>query len=449
MPISENLTLFKSPPFGKRAYAVGWAVALALGAALFGGGTLAGEPAPIDGLSAAEAVRFAEGRALFATSWLAPAWTDRPFDGLGPTFNARACLSCHPESGRGGAPAPGRPLTTVLLKLGIDRAAGQDLAPHPAYGRQLNPRAVPGVPPEGQAFVEYRATEATLADGTRLSLRQPAYAFFRLAFGPLGDATVLSPRIAPALAGLGLLEAVPEARIRARADPHDRNGDGISGRARLVEDPETGVRKLGRFGWKAAQPSLRAQAAAAFHQDMGVTTPLHPDENCPDPQIFCLSAEEDPHPDANADMLDAVTLYTQALPAPRADGLRNDDGARAFRDAGCAACHTPLLETGPHPLAALSGRRVAAYTDLLLHDMGPGLADRRGDGAVADREWRTPPLWGLQQGDAVPFLLHDGRARGFAEAILWHGGEGAAAREAFRAMPDATRMALLAFLRSL
>ena len=404
--------------------------------------------ARLDGLGGAEEILHREGKALFETRW-EPAGADPVrFGGLGPTFNARACVECHPAAGRGAPAEPGRPLTTVLLRLSAPGAP--TTRPHPAYGVQLNSLAAAGIPAEGRAYVDYGPRRGAFLDGARYTLQRPAYGLFRLAFGQLEDEVQISARLAPSLRGLGLLEAVPEPAILALADPEDRDGDGISGRAHWRTGPD-GARRLGRFGWRAGRTSLRRQTAHALLHDMGITTSLFLRENCPPAQRLCAAAPSAGTPEASDAELDALAFYVGTL-APPIVGPGAERGRGLFSEAGCGACHRPRLETAAHPVAALSQRAFAPYTDLLLHDMGDGLADRRMDGTLANREWRTAPLWGLAGLAATGgglALLHDGRARTIAEAILWHGGEAEAAREAFRAMPRGDRDALLAFLRGL
>lgn len=376
--------------------------------------------------AAAADLEFAVGKALFDRIWTtAPASTDAT-DGLGPLFNARSCATCHPGAGRagfsetadGGIDGPG-----LVLHLG-----SPDGAADPAYGRQVQIFAVQGLAVEGR--LQRMASGAVrLADGR---------------FGPLAPQTGQSGRLAPDLHGLGLLERVPAEAIRAWEDPDDRDGDGISGRANLVYGAD-GAPKLGRFGWKAGKPSLRLQSAAAMNLDIGLSNPDYPDSygDCVAAQAECRAAPHGASPrfanlEVDGRMLDMVTAFVAGLP-PRAEPKPDAAGAAAFAAAGCAACHRPEL-----PLAG--GGRVVAYTDLLLHDMGPALADGIGDGAASGREWRTPPLWGLRHAGR---FLHDGRARDLAEAIAAHDGEAAAARAAFQALPEHQRQRLLAFLSSL
>jgi CxxC motif-containing protein (DUF1111 family) len=401
---------------------------------------------------------FFVGNSIFNRNWVVAPSSTTGLDGLGPTFNATSCSTCHFKDGRGRPPPPGEPMRSMLVRLSVSGADAVTGGPvgEPSYGGQLQNAAIPGVPVEGRVTIDWEEVPGAYADGTPYSLRRPTYRFEALAFGPLADDTMFSPRVAPATFGLGLLEAIPAADLVAREDAADADGDGISGRANRPWDVAAGRRALGRFGWKANQPSLRQQTAGAMHGDLGVTSSLFPAESCPAPQLECAAAPSGGAPELDENKLDDLTFYGQtlAVPARRDAGdptvLR---GKRLFRAAGCAACHVPRWVTGTHPeVPELSGQTIWPYTDLLLHDMGPELADGRPDFDASGSEWRTPPLWGIGLLGAVnghDDLLHDGRARGLAEAILWHGGEGEAAREAFRAMVAEDRAALLRFLRSL
>ena len=401
---------------------------------------------------------FEVGDSFFTQNWVtAPASTEAR-DGLGPTFNAQSCSSCHTLDGRAQPPAnnddPERGLLFRLSIPGVDPVTGGPL-PDPAYGGQLQDRAILTVPPEGRFLIDYRKIPGEYEDGTPYTLLRPEYSFTDLAFGPTHPDLLVSPRIAPAVFGGGLLEAIPESAILALADPDDADGDGISGRANLVWSVQDEDTRLGRFGWKANVPTLEQQIAGAFHGDIGITSPLFPEENCPAGQTDCQAALNGGTPELPQDRLDKITFYNQTLAVP---AMRDVDdpqvraGARLFLEAGCAACHTPSHTTGQHPVPALSGQVIFPYTDLLLHDMGEGLADGRPDFLAHGQEWRTPPLWGIGLIENVnnhTRLLHDGRARNVAEAILWHDGEGRAAREAFRKMSREEREALLRFLESL
>ena len=295
---------------------------------------------------------------------------------------------------------------------------------------------------------------APTATARRTRCWRPTYRFADLSLGPL-DRAAFSPRVAPAVIGLGLLEAVPAATLEALADPEDTDGDGISGRINIV--PERGQgQAVGRFGWKANVASIREQAAGAFHGDIGLTTSLFPAQNCPAAQADCLAAEAQADPEVSDAFLDKLTTYVRTLAVPVArnfDAPEVQHGERLFRDFGCASCHIPTLQTDDTAaLPELRNQTFHPFTDLLLHDMGEGLADGRPDSGASGSEWRTPPLWGIGLQEKVnrhDRLLHDGRARGVAEAILWHGGEAEASREAFRTAPQEERQALLAFLNAL
>ncbi|MEO1542746.1 MAG: di-heme oxidoredictase family protein, partial [Pseudomonadota bacterium] len=362
---------------------------------------------------------------------------------------------------------------SMLMRLSISPQSEADelrllqrrtnVIPEPTYGGQLQDLATPGQPIEGRIHVTYTERMVTLGDGTLVSLRQPTYRVTDLGFGPLHPDTMLSARVAPQMIGLGLLEAIREADIRANADPDDADGDGISGRTSEVWSREADGIALGRFGWKAGNPTVRQQTADAFSGDMGLSTSLFPKNagDCTDAQTNCLKA---PHgndtvegtPEVTDDMLKLVTFYAQNLAVPARRNLGSPEVSRGkslFAEAGCASCHTPSFVTGQvDGQRHLSHQRIWPYTDLLLHDMGEGLADNRPDGVASGREWRTPPLWGIGLTQVVnghTNFLHDGRARSIEEAILWHGGEAEKARDAYATMSKTERDALIAFVNSL
>ena len=401
---------------------------------------------------------FFVGNALFNRSWVTAPSSTEGSDGLGPVFNARSCSSCHFRDGRGRPPIePDESFVGLLFRLSIpgETANGGPLS-DPAYGGQLNQQAVLGVPAEGRATATYTEMPGMYGDGDPYSLRAPSYDFVDLAFGPLDNEIRVSPRTAPFIFGLGLLEALDDETIVARADPDDRDGDGISGRPNRVWDLRREAAVLGRFGWKANQPTIEQQTAGAFRDDMGLTSTLFPAQNCPPVQSECLAAPTGGDPEVDQRKIDVVTFYTRFLAVPARRDVDNPDvrrGEEVFDRIGCTDCHTATLVTGAVPEAPeLSGQRIHPYSDLLLHDMGPDLADERPDFEADGREWRTPPLWGVGLIATVnrhTLLLHDGRARGFAEAILWHGGEAEPAATAFRTLPRDERAALLRFLESL
>ncbi|MDB4932598.1 MAG: thiol oxidoreductase [Myxococcaceae bacterium] len=410
------------------------------------------------GIDPARMNQFFVGNSFFNSNWVTAPSSTEGRDGLGPTFNASSCSGCHFKDGRGRPPlADDEAFEGLLIRLSVPGAdAHGGSVDEPTYGGQFNHRAVLGVPGEGRAVVRYAEQPGRLADGTAYSLRAPTYTFEGLAFGPMRADVMLSARVAPANFGLGLLESVAEDELLARADPDDRDHDGVSGRPNRVWSVRLARTVLGRFGWKANQPSLEQQNAGAFVGDLGVTSELFPDQNCPEAQPACRAAPSGGAPEIDAEKLAAVTLYTQTLAVParrHADDATALRGADLFDSAGCTACHAPTLRTGERAvLPELAGQTFHPYTDLLLHDMGAGLADGRPDFLADGQEWRTPPLWGIglvQTVNRHTFFLHDGRARSLVEAILWHGGEAQASRDRFAQLSAADRAALVRFLESL
>ncbi|MCB9538262.1 MAG: c-type cytochrome [Myxococcales bacterium] len=418
---------------------------------------------PATNISPDDEALFYAGNSFFNQAWVeAPASTGRR-DGLGPLFNARSCAACHLRDGRGAPPATSdEPFLGLLLRLsvpGTDAVGGP--APDPVYGGQLQPFALPDVAAEASPRVTWATVEGAYADGTPYTLAAPTYHLDDPAYGPFADDLRVSPRVAPQIIGLGLLEAIPDARLEALADPDDADGDGISGRPNRVWDVTHAALRIGRFGWKGDQPSVRQQVAGAFLGDMGITSPVFPEGECTDAQADCKarprgSETGDSATDIDPDAFERTVLYSRMLAVPirrKADDPQVRRGGALFTEAGCAACHVPDHRTAKDAEpAALADQHIWPYTDLLLHDMGPELSDERPVFVAEGREWRTPPLWGVGLFQAVnghTRLLHDGRADGVAEAILWHGGEGEAAREAFRAMSAEERAALVAFVESL
>ena len=398
---------------------------------------------------------FEVGDSFFNQNWVAAPASTEARDGLGPTMNAQSCSSCHSHDGRGRPPENADdPARGLLLRLSVPGPDGP--VDEPAYGGQLQDRSILGVPFEGRVAITYREVPGKYPDGTGFSLRHPVYGIGDPQFGPVHPNVMISPRVAPATIGMGLLEAVPEERIMALADPDDADDDGISGRANFVWNIREGKLSLGRFGWKANQPSVEQQSAGAFLGDIGITSSLFPDENCPSAQAACTQAPSGGLPEIPDTRLEKVTIYTQTLAVP---AMRNVDdgevkqGARLFVQSQCSVCHTPRHKTGQdHPLEPLRGQTIYPYTDLLLHDMGDGLADNRPDGLANGSEWRTPPLWGIglvQTVNGHTMFLHDGRARSLEEAILWHGGEAKASRDKFMGLTLKERNALIKFLESL
>ena len=397
---------------------------------------------------------FEVGDSFFNQNWVTASASTEARDGLGPTHNALSCSSCHSHDGRGKPlDQPGDPERGLLLRLSVPGTNGP--VDEPRYGGQLQDRSILGVPVEGRIVIDYVEMPGAYPDGSSYSLRQPVYRIEDLAFGPLNPDVMVSPRVAPATIGMGLLEAIPDANILALSDPEDVNEDGTSGRPNYVRDVKTDELTLGRFGWKANQPSVNQQAAAAFLGDIGITSSLFPNENCPAGQEACRQAPNGGEPELPDERLRKVTIYTQTLAVPAMRNIEDEqvEHARLFVQTQCALCHTPRHETGDtHPLAPLRNQVIFPYTDLLLHDMGDGLADHRPDGQASGTEWRTPPLWGIglvQKVNGHTMFLHDGRARSMEEAILWHGGEAEESRGKFMNLTKDERNALIRFLESI
>lgn len=411
---------------------------------------------PMAGLTDTERAHFFRGRALVRQSWVAAPSKDDQVDGLGPLYNRLACISCHPRNGRGRPPeAAGERMLSMLVRLSVPGQDGHGgPRPHPAYGGQLNEEGVPGVPGEGRAELRWHELDAIVTgDGERLPLRRPEIVFSDLAYGPI-DGALTSPRVGQQMVGLGLLDAVPESALRRLAN--EAKPDGVRGRVNRVWNPETGRLEAGRFGYKSNMPTLRVQAAGAFLGDMGITSPAFPTENCTAAQTACRQAPSGGKPELTRQQLEDVEFYLAHLALPE---RRNASDAKVLRgearfvEIGCGACHRPELKTAAQTrFPRLAGQLIRPYTDLLIHDMGEGLADHRPDNRAGGREWRTAPLWGLGRSLAVSETvryLHDGRARSLAEAIIWHGGEAKPARERYVRLPKEEREALEAFLDSL
>jgi CxxC motif-containing protein (DUF1111 family) len=400
---------------------------------------------------------FATGNGFFNQAWItAPASNDSR-DGLGPLFNARACADCHFKDGRGRPPVvEGEGFVSMLLRLSVPGERGGAPVPEPNYGGQLQPFGVNGVPGEGTPRVLYRSITGEYADGEQYELLEPTYLIEEPAHGPLHSDLLVSPRVAPAMIGLGLLEAIDEARLMELTDPDDANADGVSGRVNRVQDIATNSVTVGRFGWKAEQPSVKQQSAGAFLGDIGVTSSLFPMRECSGTQLQCQAAASGGEPEISDRLLERVARYAELLAVPARLEYTEPGvlrGKARFDELECDACHVPSHRTAPDAeLEELRDQLIWPYTDLLLHDMGEGLSDHRPSAEAEGNEWRTPPLWGLGLYPSVnghDRLLHDGRARGVAEAVLWHGGEGAAAREAFVQLSADERADLVTFVESL
>lgn len=419
-------------------------------------------------------LNFSVGNGIFRKMWVSSPASTASSDGLGPLFNARACQSCHLKDGRGHPPGPDDGAGgSMLVRISVPPETEAERAalashrllsiPEPVYGGQFQDLSIQGHSGEGRLVIEYEEFPVELSDGEIVHLRSPTYSFEDLGYGPMHPDVMLSARIAPPMIGLGLLEAVDEADILAHADPEDSDGDGISGRPNRVWDVEAEAVALGRFGWKAGEPSIRQQAAHAFSGDMGLSTMMAPAAfgDCTAAQPYCRAAIDGVQPqygevEVPDEMFDLVVFYSRNLAVPMRRDIDDPqvlEGKELFYEAGCIGCHVPKYVTRrdeTHP--EQSFQLIWPYTDMLLHDLGEGLADHRPDGVATGREWRTPPLWGIGLTEMVnghTFFLHDGRARNLLEAILWHGGEAQAARDRVVAMDAQERRALLAFLNSL
>lgn len=406
-------------------------------------------------LSQEDGLFFFTGNSLFNQNWVTAPASTTARDGLGPLFNARSCSGCHFKDGRGRAPEyPGERVHGLLLRLSVGNDPEKGPIPDPNYGGQLQDLSVLGINTEADFIIDYEDLAGTFPDGNSYNLRKPTYTLLNLKEGPL-QATKISPRVAPQMIGLGLLDAVAENTLLSMADEFDENGDGISGRPNYVWNVEAKRTTLGRFGWKANQPNIRQQVAGAFSGDMGLTSSIFPDHNCP-PSENCDSLPNGGAPEVSDVNFDKVVLYSSSLAVP---GRRNWEeknilqGKELFVRAQCANCHTPKLTTGTYPEnLAFSKQTIRPYTDLLLHDMGDGLSDNSEDYLASGSEWRTPPLWGIGLFEIVnghTFYLHDGRARNLEEAILWHGGEAAVSQTLYKQMTKKERDLLIDFLNSL
>ncbi len=431
---------------------------------------------PAANLAFEKRLDFKLGNSIFKKLWVPAPSSTTASDGLGPLYNARSCMQCHVRDGRGHTPEsdwPADNAVSLFLRLSIPAqneeqakalASGQQgVIPEPTYGTQLQDFAVTGLAAEGHLKIRYTEELVTLADGESVALRRPSYSITHLGYGPLHPDTMFSPRIAPAMIGLGLLESIPDASILALSDPDDQNKDGISGKANHVWNPQTQTLSLGRFGWKAGAATLNQQNNAAFNGDIGISTPYanNPYGECTPQQKACLQL---PHGgsahldgvEAPNSMIALLLFYTRhiAVPARRdADKTEVLAGKEIFYNSGCIDCHQPTFKTSTRPaLPELSNQLIWPYTDLLLHDMGAGLADNRPEYQASGSEWRTPPLWGIGLTQTVSkktHYLHDGRARTLLEAILWHGGEAEQAKLTVKNMPTSDRHNLIKFLESL
>ena len=408
-------------------------------------------------LSSVNAQPFVRGRRVHHTDMLDGSHDESADNGIfaeltglaGPNYVNRSCDGCHKRNGRAPVADVGE-----LLDKWVFKVAAADGGKDPLIGSVLQPQSADASSggEGGVSITEWIEDEA--------GLRAPVYSFSARA------PDLFSARIAPQLVGLGLLEAVAESTVLAFQDANDADGDGISGKAQISVDPVTGEKRLGRFGWKAGTSSLTHQIAGALNTDMGVMTSVLPDPDCGPMQEGCGN---EAGPELDDEHLADLVKYVALLGVRARRDIEDSEalrGEEVFEQLGCSSCHVSEMTTSSfHPFAELRSQVIHPYTDLLLHDMGPGLADNLGEGEATGAEWRTTPLWGLglsacvtggvegpfQQQVCTPHhaYLHDGRARTIEEAILWHGGEGEASKDAYAALPAADKAALLRFLESL
>lgn len=411
------------------------------------------------GLSSDESDFFVIGNSFFRNNWTTAPASASARDGLGPIFNASSCGGCHNLDGRAKPPVSADDTSLGLLfrlsSQGTTENGGPK--PEPNYGLQLNTKAVPNAAPEGEVKITYTEIAGKYEDGTSYSLRKPNYEFTNWAYGQPVAGLQFSPRIAMQVSGLGLLEALADNAILANIDENDINKDGISGKANYVWDAVSKSKKLGRFGWKSNQPNLFQQTAGAFLGDIGITSSLFSEENLIG-KTYDLYKDfpNGGHPEITDENLKNVVFYMQTLAVPARRDWKNATvlrGKKIFEQANCVGCHTPKFQTdNNHALKLLRNQTIRPYSDLLLHDMGEGLADNRPDFLATGNEWRTPALWGIGMIKTVnkhTFLLHDGRARNMEEAILWHGGEAKNSVDFFKKSTKSDREALIKFMESL
>jgi CxxC motif-containing protein (DUF1111 family) len=402
---------------------------------------------------------FSVGNSFFRNAWVTAPASTTARDGLGPFFNTNACQSCHIKDGRGHLPANAEDNNvSMLVRLSIGPSQNPEfsVANHPVYGEQLQDAAIPGIEPEAELYFEYEYHTEYLTDGTAVELQKPIPIISTTVYDALGDNLETSVRLAPPMIGLGYLQAITEQQILNNVDPNDEDNNGISGRVNRVWDKELKATTLGRFGWKAGQPNLKQQNASAFSGDMGLTSTIVASDDCTSAQTHCLNAVDGGTPEVSDNILDKVTFYTANLAVPK---RRNSDdpsvinGSKHFQQIGCSQCHQPKWEIGDvDGMPWLSNQTIYPFSDLLLHDMGEGLADHRTEFEANGKEWRTPPLWGIGLTENVNNefgFLHDGRARTLTEAIVWHGGEAQASKNRFSHLTEQQRAELIAFLKSL
>ena len=410
--------------------------------------------APIPALNLSKMRVFTGGRHLFRRSWTPAPSSVKSLDGLGPVFNRVSCSGCHVKDGRGQPPKNDSKFKSMVIKL--SRIENNKIYPDPNYGYQLNDKSILGVPFEAKAKITYKQKTIYFKDNSSIALSQPNYSFNNLSFGPLHKNTKFSGRVAPAVFGLGLIEAITKEDILKNADPKDINNDNISGRVHLLIDAPSQKQVIGKFGWKATRGTLLHHVTGAASQDMGLTSFIFPNQNCMEIQIDCSTQITGGIEEISKEQIHRLVVYMQTLAPPRQRNIENEEiiqGNGLFNSIGCNKCHTASYITGEHKShSELSNRLIKPYSDFLLHDMGPGLDDGVKEGNAESYEWKTPPLWGIGLVKIVnkhTRFLHDGRANSIEEAILWHNGEGLQSKKNYIALKEKERKKIIKFLNSL
>tara|TARA_R110002050_G_scaffold94765_2_gene197240 strand:+ start:96918 stop:98255 length:1338 start_codon:yes stop_codon:yes gene_type:complete len=373
--------------------------------------------------------------------------------GIGPIFNNTSCVSCHPKDGRAKFPDDINTLSGFFLRSsvpGVTENGGP--VPVPNFGLQIQNQAIFGYEPEAKFQVNYTQVIETFADGTQITLQKPEYSLVDT-YISVPSSILLSPRLAPPVFGLGLLEVIPESEILFNQDINDMDDDGISGKANYVYNPISGETEIGRFGWKANTSTILEQCAGAYLGDMGITSYVFPQETGYGQTNGSDGLEDDP--EITEDILNQVAFYCKTIGVPASRNLDDDSvkrGAQIFENIECTKCHIPSMVTGSSSISEISNQTIFPYTDMLLHDMGEGLADNRPDFLAEGNEWKTRPLWGIGLTQVVnghTDFLHDGRAKNITEAILWHAGEALNSKNQFKNLSTKDRTDLLSFVNSL
>jgi CxxC motif-containing protein (DUF1111 family) len=413
---------------------------------------------PVNNLTDEDYDKFMLGKSFFTIPWVEAPSVTTARDGLGPLFNANSCISCHPSNGRGVLfNKDGFVSRSLIAKLSIksndlkehkESLKYKGFVPNGIYGGQLSINAIHGIDFEGKIKVDFEELDITFPDGEKQVLLKPKYSLENLNYGVISNDTNISYRLASTLNGVGLIELILDNDILKNVDENDSNRDGISGKANYVYSNITKKEELGKYTWKAGVYSLKEQIASAAHNDMGLTTSIFPYENCTSVQKECNNAPKARNKiDLPDERLDAITFYLKNLKAYSPKIINEyKEGLEIFEQISCAKCHISSFETK-------KGFKVYPYSDFLLHDMGEELSDGKVEFMALAQEWRTAPLWGLALHEKInkekPRLLHDGRARSFQEAILWHGGEALNSKENYMNLPKEKREKLLKFLEEL